>query len=316
MKASVFLLKLFCFLSVLLSINLCINHFTHIKVFNLSMNSLKDREFSKYQDTLDFLFMGDSHIQNAVNPGYLQNAYNYASSYENYAQSYFKLKKLIEKNIKPAYIIINADPSSFSSFRLQRFKYDYYWKNYLDYFELAKITGNIDFIYKHFAGRYFAHAGEYDAFYKVFFQKLDLKEKVYKGFKPRFGNILFSMNLDTGAAKTAEKYFRGHNHKDPVLAHYLKKIAELCYREKIGLILIRLPMLKEYVAHVEHIVPLEEVYSLFDEISRAYSGLEIWNYRDIFHQSPECFHNPDHLNIDGARIFSKILAERLAELKL
>src|SRR3989344_7582306 len=63
-----------------------------------------------------YAFFGASHTRDGINPEYILDSYNFADSQENYIQTYFKMKKIVEidkVNIDSA--ILEIDMPTFSS---------------------------------------------------------------------------------------------------------------------------------------------------------------------------------------------------------
>ena len=72
---------------------------------------MMDKQFAEYDGTLTYLALGNSH--NCINTHILENSFNYGSPSENFIQSYYKLKYILEKSgKKPEYLLLQADISS------------------------------------------------------------------------------------------------------------------------------------------------------------------------------------------------------------
>jgi hypothetical protein len=53
----------------------------------------KEQQFNEYNDTLKYLCLGDSRIQNAVDTRILENCFNFSTANESYIQTYYNVKK-------------------------------------------------------------------------------------------------------------------------------------------------------------------------------------------------------------------------------
>ena len=89
----------------------------------------------------------------------------------------------------------------------------------------------------------------------------------------------------------------------------IEEIAALCQQAAIPLIFAYAP---EYIGMQAMEANRDEIFSRFDEINRRF-GAQLWDYST----SPLCldqkyFYNSQHLNADGAALFSAALARRLA----
>src|SRR5512133_2011648 len=121
-----FVIRLFIFLALLLAVNYVLDRaFKAFSVHNM-LNNMMDMQFAEYDDTLKYLALGNSH--NCINTHILANSFNYGSPSENFIQSYYKLKYILEKSgKKPEYVILQADISSFGPKASERYEYNSYW---------------------------------------------------------------------------------------------------------------------------------------------------------------------------------------------
>ena len=91
---------------------------------------------------------------------------------------------------------------------------------------------------------------------------------------------------------------------------YLKKIENICYKKNIKLVLLLSPQF----------FLLDNSYGNMDEFQKIISGngYNIWDYSQdtTFIRYKNLFADPAHLNIYGAKKYSKILAHRIKEINL
>ena len=104
-----------------------------------------DREFYRYDGRLEYLVMGDSHSQYGINPRVIGHAFNFSTAGENYVQTFFKLRFILDHTDKKIEtILLPLDVHSFSSFRAGRLGLTYYyWVKYIDYIELGRRHGTL-----------------------------------------------------------------------------------------------------------------------------------------------------------------------------
>ena len=82
-----------------------------VRLENTYLDFLKNTK----NKNLEFGFFGDSHPKAAINPAYMNNSYNFAFAGEDYVETYYKLKKITEKDgISLKYAVFEIDPHTFS----------------------------------------------------------------------------------------------------------------------------------------------------------------------------------------------------------
>ncbi|MDZ7743373.1 MAG: hypothetical protein U5Q03_16950 [Bacteroidota bacterium] len=334
-----FLIRTLWFLLLLILINVVLDQLYKNYVAHNILNNKKDRDFTNYNETLQYLSMGNSH--NVVNTYILDNTYNYNSPAENYVQTYYKLRSIIEeKNKKPQNLLLFIDMSSFSPRAGKYFEHNSYWIKYIDYFELARIKGDKNILNKWVEGKFFSYAGGYREImltfvYLIKIGKLDLHNgyrspRNYNNFayeKPEdMGGFSVEENYDWSGARRVDKseekrraryksdiYFSMKGYFDPTLAIYFNKILELCHEHGIKVILIRVPVTKAYWEYVSSKIPVDSLYDKIEGIYNRYPNVKkVLDYHDVFFLRPELFFDADHLNPEGAELFTKRLKEDLA----
>ena len=305
-----FIIKLLIFLVLLCAVNFAFNRYFKQYVIKNQDIFRKDIQFDNYNDTLKYLLMGDSHIQNGINPLIFRKSFNFSSANENYIQTYYKLKAIIEKkNRIPEYIFLPVDLSSFSSFRTDRFKYDTYWVQYIDYFELAKIKKDRIYIDKWFIGNYISYIEGYEYAYRFL---LGEKSELILGYKPRKRDRSIFVDRIRNARARVNLYFKDYTYFDQDLVLFFKRILGLCSQNNIKVILIKMPVSKIYYNLAVSIVDKDSLNNNINKIICKYPGLvRTLDYQKLFFDNPEYFDNPDHLNDKGATDLSRILNDRL-----
>ena len=179
-----FAIRLILFLSLLVAINFILDwSFKAFSVHN-TLNNMMDKQFAEYDDTLKYLALGNSH--NCINTHILENSFNYGSPSENFIQSYYKLKYILEKTgKKPEYVILQADLSSFGPKISDRYEYNSYWIKYIDYRELARIKDSKDMLYKWLEGKFFSYIGNYKDVQLSILYRIKMKQiEMYHGYRP------------------------------------------------------------------------------------------------------------------------------------
>lgn len=279
------------------------------------LNNLQDKEFENYNDTLKYLMMGNSY--NCINPKILNNSFNYSSPNENYIQTYYKLKSIIEKSNKILeYVILPFDITYFCPFAAKRFKFDSYWVKYLNYLEIGKIKNDKYFKYKWITGKFFSYAGNYKDIQLTILYHFKVNENendiVYGYRAPRnFKNFSEETNKMQLAQNKVDLYFTEYKHTDKSLRIYFKKILDICIKNNIKVILIKMPITKEFYTKINERLPVKTLDKEIEPIYSNYTNITQLNYLNLFFEHPEYFFNEEHLNPKGADKISGILKNEL-----
>jgi hypothetical protein len=312
-----FAIRLTLFLAILVVVNYALDRsFKAFSVHN-TLNNMMDRQFAEYDDTLKYIALGNSH--NCINTHILQNSFNYGSPSENFIQSYYKLKYILETSgKKPEYVILQADLSSFGPKISNRYEYNSYWIKYIDYRELAKVKDSKDMLFKWAEGRFFSYVGNYkdiqlSILYRIKFSQIEM----YHGYRPHrdYRNFANESNKQKVAWDKANLILSKDEYFDPAIRVYFEKILQLCQLHGVHVIMVRMPMTKEFNEEEGKLVPAEKLISEVQAITSKYSVFAgSLDYHLLFTEHPEYFFDPDHLNVEGSDLFTTQLAKDLDKL--
>jgi len=306
------------FAALIVLVNITLDQsFKAFSVHNI-LNRRMDEQFAAYNDTLKYLALGNSH--NCINTYILKNSFNYGSPSENYIQSYYKLKHILEKTgKKPEYVILQADISTYGPKIADRYEYNSYWIDYIDYPELARIKGDRTILTKWLEGRFFSYAGNYkdvqlSILYRIKIRKLEM----HNGYRPHrdYKNFADEPDKRKQAWDKANLFLTKGVYLDHSIKIYFEKILQLCQANKVKVILVRYPMTKEFNDEEMKIVPVDKLFSEIETIASrypAYTGM--FDYHSIFFSHPEYFFDPDHLNIKGSDLFTRQFARDMKNLE-
>jgi hypothetical protein len=312
-----FAIRLILFFALLAVVNYALDMaFKAFSVHN-KLNNMMDKQFAEYDDTLQYLALGNSH--NCINTHILENSFNYGSPSENFIQSYYKLKYILEKSgKKPEYIILQADPSSFGPKISDRYEYNSYWIKYIDYVELAKVKDSKDMLFKWLEGRFFSYVGNYkdvqlSILYRIKFKNIEM----YHGYRPHrdFRNFANEADKQKVAFDKANLILSKDEYFDPAIRVYFEKILQLCQSYGVQVIMVRMPMTKEFNEEEAKLVPIDKLDKDLEAITSKYPVFKgTYDYHLLFIDHPEYFFDPDHLNIKGSDLFTTQLAKDLKEI--
>ncbi len=305
-----FIIRIVLFLLTLIVANTVLDQLYKKFVVHNLLNNTKDEQFNAYTGTLKYLSLGNSH--NCVNTYILGNSFNYGSPGENYIQSYYKLKSILEKSDKkPENVILFADISSFGPKTANRLEYNSYWIKYIDYFELAKIKRNRDILSKWLEGKFFSFAGNYKDIQLTFIYAIKIgKLELHNGYRPHrdFKNFAREQNRTKQARAKVNIYLSKQDYLDKDIKFYFERILQLCQDHGINVILIRIPVTREYFEESSNIVPVDELYEQVQVICTSYQNVtHFLDYHDLYFDHPEYFFDPDHLNPRGSDLFTERL---------
>ena len=131
------------------------------------------------------------------------------------------------------------------------------------------------------------------------------RQDYYLGFNPRPGRWNQDFERFKLDARNGVRYA-----VDPAGARSLEGIIELCQRNGIQIVLVYSP---EYIEMQGLETNRREIIAKFQQISERFK-VPFWDYSDSpLSQQRDYFNNSEHLNQDGAELFSKDLARRLVE---
>lgn len=244
------------------------------------------------------LFLGDSHIAQGVDDSIIPDAFNSSVSADTYLTGFLRLKLLLRDNPSIHTVVLGVSPYSLSKgadetmFRpsLISMKVPYY----LPHFGIDEWHLYLSRDAKNFLRSVFLAPSEYLRSSKLnnkkYFKKLGK-------FNPR---PYQSLERAIAGTETLEKpTFWGNSAE----LDYLKKICILCQKKNIRLIFLNTP-----IYNAKKYLDTDNFYSLLKE---HFSEIELWDYMNL--EIPNT-HREDinHLNEQGAREFTKLLAKRLA----
>jgi hypothetical protein len=110
---------------------------------------------------------------------------------------------------------------------------------------------------------------------------------------------------DTPFDSAKEDTFSVHK-PNKLASEYVQKTIDLCSKHDVKLILFQAPLrstLKDVAEFADCTAAIQHLVSN--------NQLEYWDFSNLFHDQPGLFYDNHHLNSEGVRRFSEILAERI-----
>ncbi len=316
------LLLALLFLAIAFAINSLISYYyTEIIMSNSVLNRVEKR-FKYYRKDIQYLVLGNSHTQFGVNPYTLGNAFNFSSGQENFINNYYKLKYILEEKEKTLdTVIINLDLNSFFRPKTKQFANAYYWVKYLDYLKLGKERGQfLAHLKAYIVAKFFPYAGQSRTVLTHFF-----------GFKGRMSSVIIGGHLSLKRKITeitnyksmykseAEHHFKKiiNDNFDEEIKKYFFRIVTLCKKYKLKLVLVRLPIVKEYYEESGKIISLKKYDENIKQVINQAQEIYDFKFIDLlkhYFNNPNVenyFADPDHMNSDGAKLITEVLKEEM-----
>ncbi|MCF8372385.1 MAG: hypothetical protein K9H64_12225 [Bacteroidales bacterium] len=309
-------IKLLTFLLLLVGANYILHYSYKVIIYNKTDNARKEKQFEEYHGKLKYLFLGDSHSQNTIDPSLIPNSFNFSSANENYIQTYFKLKGIVnELGRKPEYVVLPVDLSSFSSFRTGRFFNASLLLTFADYLEISIYEKDFAYIQTWLENEFFMYAGNYTTISRFLRSRNDFSN-MKLGFKGRTGNLLDQVDVREACEKKAKLYLDGYDPFDAILRDYFVRILDFCQKQDIKVYLMKMPLAKEYVEACNKYFSVDDYYQKIYALSSRYPSVKnIFDFQDYFFGQQHFLRNPDHANMEGAQVFSTMLAKELAKFE-
>jgi hypothetical protein len=245
-----------------------------------------------------------------------KNAHNYATPDESYIESFYKLKEVILEDKKKIHtLVIQIDNHSFSDSRSQKYDNGYYWRDYLDYIDIAHKTSSLVPIGEQLKAEFIPYFNNKNNFYNYFRNKRLFDEEITKGFYPAKNNFNEVVDPLKTASIRADNFFEGYEVKSIILTNYLSDLVNLAKVNNINVVLVSLPISEPYIAAAAKYIPMDEFEKLVNEVLDE-NNLEdnYLDYSEIYKDDLTLFSDSDHLNVTGADKFTKLLVKDLANL--
>ena len=270
-------------------------------LFNFGMNSY----FIKNQQTKvngKVLLMGGSHINSGLNPLYIANSKNLATSGETYFDTFYKLKYLVKNPNNDIATVVFG----FGYNNICGLNDDKYLKEAMSIKYIGRNYSIIPFNVLNSVGI------NKIGYLKTIIRRMCLypsvidEEFLGKGFNYRLPNLSMS-----DAAKRVKWHYylndkvRRESERD---IKYLDSIINFANNNNIELIALNIPQRKEYYSAIP-----EDIKRKYNEIRKSLIKRDI-RLIDLLEMELDSssFANHDHLSYKGAKTISKIVSDSLS----
>ena len=279
------------------------------------------RQFEEVLPQTSILILGDSYAKFSINPAYINGSFNFALNGENYIETYYKINYYLhDKRTNINLVILPVDLHSFSSYRADRFRDPVFWKRYINYFELGKFKNDSSKYFKFWLFGEIPYLGGFDET----IEKI-LGEEEQSTWKISMGHISHNVELpesldkeiQTEIIKRAERKFKGKTYLDSDLTTYFIKVLKLLEENDISVVLVWHPTTQYFYSQASQYLPGNNHLNIVEKLLTNYDfSYPILDYHDIFWGKNNLFVNGDHLNSNGAAVFTQILKSDLLEMNL
>ncbi|HLP79348.1 MAG TPA: hypothetical protein VK158_01830 [Acidobacteriota bacterium] len=267
-------------------------------------------------DSLQYVFVGDSHPYFAIDAQYISNSVNLASISENYAITYHKLRILTERRANFTHtIVLQVDPHSFRSEMLKDTSLTpdniYFYSQVVPFATLYSLYENSNIsLLKFLTYRWLPSVGN-----GIDFLRRD-------GHIPFFFNIggdsigvhQVPLNeMKESAVNRVSKKMSGAEF-EPLLVDFYTAILSLAKENNISVILIVYPHSKEFDEElVRRNISLDSYYQHIDSMTQEVfvQGYTVLNYYDYFFNDSSLMYDADHITKEASALFSADVADRL-----
>lgn len=271
-----------------------------------------DKQFEDRNGNFDVIFFGDSHVLSGIDPKYIDKSFNFASTGENYFQTYYKLKGILESDIeKPKAIALSIDLHSFSSTRVKDFDNLWYWEKYIPFNEMIQFGE--ESTAQQWMDAYIPIIGNGAGFLELFLQSN--KSSVTLGYRALNEDFEQEENRKKAGEKRTKFHFKDAEDFDKLLVEKFSEIIDLAQENNVEVFLIKFPVSKEYLEGADKYIDAKKYYENVDEIlgktKNKGKDIRLLDYQDEFFDNPSYFSDSDHLNHRGAKKLSEIIANEL-----
>jgi hypothetical protein len=255
--------------------------------------------FAQENNEVEYFFVGDSHVKQAIIENEIPNSYNFAVGGETFVESYYRLKDLIDSNqLNIKNIMLQTDVHVFFKKNESLFEENLYFEKFLTLKEMSVINN------KNLISMYIYR-------YSPIIGLGNMILRVYGNIFDEDTIILDDVELDMKIT-----YFQTDHINSNEIEYYFK-IISLAETNNIPIILIQYPVAKKY--HEELIkqnIPYRTEYfpyilSLLDSKNK---DLPLLDYYDYFFENPNYFIDSGHLKLKPAKIFSEKVLDDLQEI--
>lgn len=271
-----------------------------------------DREYDESRDSIEYLVFGDSHACCAINEQEFPEAGSLATLGESPPIAYYKLLHVLRhrpKRLKA--VILQYDWHIISPYRLGEQFETAYAGRHLDYLDLARREGQC-----------FERFSDYVSYRLIPYAGLPNHARTHlelpKALASQVEEHPSFRELPEGRKRklvlfVAALHFGPGTVSSPLLTGYCRDALALCHAERVPVFLVRYPVSGDYLNVVRDLINWQAWDSEMDALMKPFPEAILLDFQELFAEQPELFFDPNHLNEEGTRRFTKLLKSKIEE---
>lgn len=267
-----------------------------------------DQVIANAPDTFPYLIAGHSRLLRAIDTSLWPEVVKVGTPGESFIETYYKLKYIFEKEKKsPEFVLL---PFEIGTFKPNDFRRSFYWKKYLNFFEVATQKGELaEYIKVCLLAHGFPFRHYYGQQIKSWLKPRDIAPNANKT-KQSFADYSEAVRRQMIEEDIALLEVIGM--MDPSAAYYLAKTLELCQQHQSKLIYIKCPLTETYKKELEKLAiqqnyPEQKLIQIIEKDKNA----RLIDLQIDFDNQDHYFFDQHHLNKDGAKAFTQLLQQWL-----
>ncbi len=309
--------ELLVFLFIFSFASLAFYHCYFKKRFSESFCYIRELNLNQALPDSEIVFLGDSHTCSAVDTSLIPRSLNYSAPSERYVHTYYKLKHLLELKPNIKTVVLQYD---WNNVVRGHSEWDqlYFWKDLIDSSELDKEANTI--LYYQFVYKIMGVIAPYTSNLFRFFENDKNRTRSF----PEKLNVAkegYDHLTESKLERTVFWHFRDNTKKakiNELNKKYLFKILTLLNERQIDIYLIKFPLTNFYYKASEPLMDIVAYEDILSSLMKRYQNIKLIDYSYLF-ANEFCtgfncmyFYDFDHLNVDGARKVSGLLAKELS----
>lgn len=315
-----FIRKSFLFILIFTVSSEILNTLFISHIFQYNQSYQIERQFIKKKASINILIAGDSHARRAVYPRLMNGVFMIATPDENYITTYYRLLHIINhEQVDIQLVLLPFDLHSYSSYRSNQYVHVHYWKKYINFWELGLYKRDLlSHLFTRLKGE-FAYMNGVDYVKKFVLIKTGTihPRTIIDGFIIFNGD--FSNNKDpiASAKYIVHRQFNNAEIIDECIANYFIRTLDLLDSHNIDIVLVKYPITEQYFLEASKEIDIDIFYNtILKLIEDNGYYLPVLDYHDLFWNEMHYFQDAEHLNINGAEVFTPIIRDELINLGL
>ena len=272
----------------------------------------------KKKDHLEVVFVGDSHFQKGIDAQSFENsAFNLSFGRASYIQSYYVLKRYIPQMPSLKLVVIPVDLHTFSAYKIDDIDTPFFWSRFVDSSEVSRLTGR-----KIFAGKFNLLTILDKRLGQEYFVKNvtgTIRRFLFREPKPptyeeRVWADRKQVADKESALSRAKYHLRDRDAFDEAIFIYFKKILKICKENDIQVVILHMPVSKDYAEGARKYIKgnEREQLNLDDPAYGTYVCRNLDFHNVYFDRDDFFYYEGDHLNPKGRKAFSKLLERQIS----